>query len=332
VKLTYPADFPQASCAKIDLGIEEAELCFSNTRSGPSRFVRQCFFAFVTEECSLAMQKGWTVGRIDQDAERAFDQIVKDGLQKYCRHVSNSMNKYEFNESARREIERSEDYEVYRRSRKAVAEAIASGVLQVVSDAETGWEPFLESLRESMKSAGEVLASSRKTLSKVDFESKFTGSSYSPAETGISLKETPPASVDSIGSANETIPIPAIVKPPESARIKGERRWEEVKIEFISDERVQIFIGDKKETLNYAEFGFCDARNQIPDKQWETLRSLAESHGILASWDQRGEKYIQAIRKVLRRHFEISEDPIPLIPSVGYKTRFEIARSKAFET
>src|SRR5205823_14464130 len=61
----------------------------------------------------------------------------------------------------------------------------------------------------------------------------------------------------------------------------AEGKWEEVEISFISDERVQIRRGKKTETLNYAEFGFEDARTGNPNLAWEALRRLAELGGVI---------------------------------------------------
>jgi hypothetical protein len=98
-----------------------------------------------------------------------------------------------------------------------------------------------------------------------------------------------------------------------------EGKWEEIEISFISDERVQVRRGKKSETLNYAEFGFEDARTGSPNQAWVVLRRLAERHGNIENemearmkWSKL-EKRIQGIRSVLRNRFGIASDPIPFL-------------------
>ena len=64
-------------------------------------------------------------------------------------------------------------------------------------------------------------------------------------------------------------------------KIEVEASWEQIEITFLSDERVQIRRGKSIETRNYAEFGFQDGRNQIPNRAWETLRRFGELRGII---------------------------------------------------
>lgn len=89
--------------------------------------------------------------------------------------------------------------------------------------------------------------------------------------------------------------------------------WDAIEISFLSEERVQIRNGANRETLNYAEFGFQDARNGKPNRAWEALRVLAAQRGIIRDAATVGkwpkfEKRVQEIRKVLRKHFGISAD------------------------
>jgi hypothetical protein len=112
--------------------------------------------------------------------------------------------------------------------------------------------------------------------------------------------------------------------------------WEELEISFLSDERVQLTVGVHTETRNYAELGFDDGRNHKPNSAWETLRSLAEQGGTLetstASTWPKVEKRIQEIRRVLRKHFAISADPLPFISGNGYQACFSIHCSLSFRT
>jgi hypothetical protein len=114
--------------------------------------------------------------------------------------------------------------------------------------------------------------------------------------------------------------------------------WEAIKILFLSDERIQIHAGPSIETRNYGEFGFIDARSGKPRHAWVLLRALAEHRGVIRNgmdasqeWPK-VEKRIQEIRKVLRKHFGISADPIPFVEGVGYQARFNIGCGPSYET
>jgi len=45
--------------------------------------------------------------------------------------------------------------------------------------------------------------------------------------------------------------------------------WDTIEIAFLREERVQIRNGSTTETRNYAEFGFQDGRNGMPNRAWE---------------------------------------------------------------
>jgi hypothetical protein len=115
---------------------------------------------------------------------------------------------------------------------------------------------------------------------------------------------------------------------PEVSHEPAVRDWGEVEIRFLSDERVQITVGKQRETRNYAEFGFEDGRSKRPNLAWITLRVLAKQQGTISSSNAGGwgkvEKRMQEIRRVLRHHFVITDDPLPFIEGIGYRTRFKI--------
>jgi hypothetical protein len=118
----------------------------------------------------------------------------------------------------------------------------------------------------------------------------------------------------------------------------GVSDWGDVEIEFISDERVQIRVSDKTETLNYGDMGFMDRRDETPNESWIILRKLGQQGGILADsaaarkkWPA-VEKHMQRIRKVLREQFALEGDPIPFVRGVGFRTRFKIRCAASFET
>ena len=133
---------------------------------------------------------------------------------------------------------------------------------------------------------------------------------------------------------------PRILRPEAPLPIPpvADTEWKDIEISFLSDERVQIRIGRKLETRNYAEFGFQDQRTQNPSVAWKTLRDLAEHRGTIRTetearirWPKL-EKRVQTIRRVFRKHFGISSDPIPFVESIGYKALFKIACGPSYRT
>jgi hypothetical protein len=116
-----------------------------------------------------------------------------------------------------------------------------------------------------------------------------------------------------------------------------EPTWDTIEILFLSDERIQICNGANRETRNYAEFGFADGRNENPNQAWKVLRALA-TEGVIRNETEAGlpwpkvEKQIQEIRKILRKRFGISADPVPFVKDLGYKASFKIGRSRSFDT
>jgi hypothetical protein len=129
-----------------------------------------------------------------------------------------------------------------------------------------------------------------------------------------------------------------VAAEPKSGADLNSVGWDGVEISFLSDKRVQICHGPRRETLNYAEFGFADRRNGKPSQAWWTLRTLAEERGTLRDAAKTGrdwskvEKYLQTIRQILRRHFGISGDPVPFVRGTGYRTRFKIGCGPSFHT
>jgi len=102
--------------------------------------------------------------------------------------------------------------------------------------------------------------------------------------------------------------------------------WEQIEILFLSDERVQIRVGERRETCNYSELGLADGRNQKPKQAWSVLRALAEKGGTLQTspnWPK-VEKCMQEIRSWLRRYFGLPGDPLPLIQGIGYRALLKI--------
>jgi hypothetical protein len=136
---------------------------------------------------------------------------------------------------------------------------------------------------------------------------------------------------------------PALSQPASLANVAngGGASWQAIEISFLSDERVQIRNGSNTETYNYGELGFADRRAKQepkPNQAWVTLRTMAEQNGIIRDGAKAGatwakvEKRIQEIRKVLRKHFRITADPIPFVEGTGYQTCFKIGCSPSFHT
>jgi hypothetical protein len=125
------------------------------------------------------------------------------------------------------------------------------------------------------------------------------------------------------------------VKPKNSAA----KKWQSIEILFLSDHRIQIRVNGKNmESLNFAEFGFADGRSQNPNRAWELLLALAKQRGIIRDARTTGgkwpniEKRIQEIRKVLREHFGLTDDPIPFVQGTGYQSIFKISCAPSFDT
>lgn len=117
------------------------------------------------------------------------------------------------------------------------------------------------------------------------------------------------------------------------------RRWEDIEIRLLSEERVQIFIrGRPGETKNFAEMGFEDRRGKggKPKQAWQLLKVLSQNDGIIPpsaiSGQQAMQKRAQELRDLLSPHFQITEDPLPFVEGIGYKTRFKISRSPSYDT
>ena len=154
------------------------------------------------------------------------------------------------------------------------------------------------------------------------------------------IVDTQPSSgeADASATAEHThITAPASTSTEQTRRIPG-AEWEDIQISFLSDERLQIHVGSKRETHNYAELGFADRRNGKPNQAWVLLRALAEHRGIIRDGRDAGltwpkvEKRVQKIRTVLREHFDNPTDPIPFIEGTGYQARFIISCAPSYRT
>lgn len=117
------------------------------------------------------------------------------------------------------------------------------------------------------------------------------------------------------------------------------KSWEEIKISFLSDQRIQITGPKWTQTLNYAEFGFNDHRTGKPTSAWKALLILAKNSGPITEYSlgphmkwSNFEKRMGEIRRVFRKHFGLPDDPLPYVKNTGYKARFRISCGQSFET
>jgi hypothetical protein len=137
----------------------------------------------------------------------------------------------------------------------------------------------------------------------------------------------------------EEVPVTPAFQPT----LKTVCRWSDLRIEFVSDERVQLSIVDRPGTYNYGEMGFENRTTKRPNLAWSTLRLLAENAGVLrkprgGKWSA-VEKQVQEIRRRLRVflgqqgcEFPSDVDPIPFVRGEGYRTAFAIGVRPSYET
>jgi hypothetical protein len=138
-------------------------------------------------------------------------------------------------------------------------------------------------------------------------------------------------------NASKVSPRRAVGRTPPASARTGAQSWMEIQIEFISEERVQIWFQGEPTTVNYEEMGFCDRRNGRPNRCWSLLRLLAQHQGTIPVAGRRStdwpaiEKRVQQIRKLLQSHFGISQDPLPFEKRVGYQLRCQIKFGSSFD-
>lgn len=120
-----------------------------------------------------------------------------------------------------------------------------------------------------------------------------------------------------------------------SLRIPPGTTWANVTIRFLSDNRIQITALKWSEPLDYAEAGFEDTRNHVPNLAWKVLRDFAIHSGELQRpnglrTERRQlvslETSVGAIRKRFKQLFGIDEDPFsPYKEMRCYRTKFKIS-------
>jgi hypothetical protein len=115
-------------------------------------------------------------------------------------------------------------------------------------------------------------------------------------------------------------------------------RWEEVTIEFTSNESVKIAARGRSKSFGFAEIGFADARQVgSPDPQWTMLQYIARHNGRL-SWSDKADAgvrhgaktKIKVIRRRLKAVMHIDDDPFePYRKVKAYMPKFTITDSSA---
>jgi hypothetical protein len=138
---------------------------------------------------------------------------------------------------------------------------------------------------------------------------------------------------NSAHSANGQSPVP----PANTNMLEpSPMSWAEIKIVFLSEERVEICRGGNRETCNYGELGFEDHRNGKPNRAWIMLLEMANRNGAIprptaGRHREMIQKRIEEIREKLRAYFKIQADPIPFSGNT-YQTSFKIGRRPSFDT
>ncbi len=92
--------------------------------------------------------------------------------------------------------------------------------------------------------------------------------------------------------------------------------WKDVEIRFQDSHTVTVIAGEQHERLMFTQMGLANAKNGLPNMQWELLYSLSQGHGLM-TWNSPGarrenRKHREALNKTLRAFFGIDGDPIGL--------------------
>jgi hypothetical protein len=113
-------------------------------------------------------------------------------------------------------------------------------------------------------------------------------------------------------------------------------RWEEVTIDFTSNDSVKIAARGRSKSFRFAEIGFSDlAGVGKPDLQWELLQYIARHNGMLSWSDKAGARVrdgakakIKVIRRRLKAVMHIDADPFePYRKVKAYMPKFTIIDS-----
>lgn len=135
--------------------------------------------------------------------------------------------------------------------------------------------------------------------------------------------------VQAVGGADKKTAGREVSVPPA-------KTWKQIEITFLSDERIQVFNGDVRQTYNYDEFGFADRRNGKPDAAWGMLLQMTNAGGTIprpqpGKDKAKKQKRIEEIRKRLKALWKIEADPIPFNGNT-YQASFKIRRRSSFDS
>lgn len=129
------------------------------------------------------------------------------------------------------------------------------------------------------------------------------------------------------GRANDN-PSSAPTFPPKKAI-----EWEEIELTFLGDHGAGIQVaGSLSAPVNYKEIaGFEDRRTGRPNKCWAMLRVFATlTDGTMPDDARTGKEWVaikktvERCSKILRKHFDMTGDPLPYIPGTGYRARIKL--------
>jgi hypothetical protein len=114
------------------------------------------------------------------------------------------------------------------------------------------------------------------------------------------------------------------------------KSWPEIDVAFTSEERVEVCSGGRQKTYNYHELGFVDRRNGKPNRAWIMLREMSGRGGTIPRPSPGKDKTIiqkriEEIRKKMKTHFKIDDDPIPFNGNT-YQASFKISRKPSYDT
>lgn len=107
-------------------------------------------------------------------------------------------------------------------------------------------------------------------------------------------------------------------------------RWEDITIRFIADEVLNVTFRGETRRFEPDQLGMKNAKNGKPKAVWTYLKAFALSGGRLAvhrgnpTETSKHQKQKQALSKVLRDSFGISDEPIPT-DGGDYVTRFVVS-------
>ncbi|MFA7327964.1 MAG: hypothetical protein WC081_00440 [Candidatus Ratteibacteria bacterium] len=176
-------------------------------------------------------------------------------------------------------------------------------------------------------------------LKIIYMDSKIPSSSHSP-KIGVQLKEESQLEDESgKKEQHDRMNTQKIFPTPSGTG------WNNIHIEFISEEEVIIRIGKEQQVKKFWEMGFVDKRKSgyYPDFSWILLGDLATFNGEITGGEEekpgkvggptyQGKKMFSQLRKKLQDYFHIKDDPFePYKKTHSYKTKFWIIKRESLE-